>query len=500
LRPIETLLLLANLLTFTGLALPLPRATGWMGHSAPVALLAAGTQILAEGPRWQMIPAYALTGLLFLIWLWRVVATGHIVRGRAHGLAKGLAIGLGLLTMGVSIALPNVFPVFRFPHPNGPYAIGTLTYHWIDTARLEAFGAHPHNPRELMVQIWYPAAADSSPRRAPYMQDADLVTSAFARIHSKPALVFGHFKFVTTNAIPSAPVADAQANYPVLLFLEGVTGFRQMNTYQVEHLVSHGYIVAAIDQPGAAADVVFPDGRQVTGMTLSQVHASIDSSYIAEPSAPRWIGRVPTGVGMIRYFAQDAVFAMEQLAALNRTDPNGILSGKLNLQRVGAFGVSLGGIAVAEACHLEPRLKACLMMDAPMPTDVVESGLQQPSMWITRDADAMRLERQWAGGWSETEIQAHQSTMRAVYLSLPGAGYFVQVPGMFHSNFTDIPNWSPWTTQMRLTGPIDGQRGHDIVNAYSHAFFDRHLLNRTAGQLDATTTRYPEAQLESRRP
>ena len=28
-----------------------------------------------------------------------------------------------------------------------------------------------------------------------------------------------------------------------------------------------------------------------------------------------------------------------------------------------------------------------------MPADVVKSGLQQPSMWITSDADAWRLQR-----------------------------------------------------------------------------------------------------------
>jgi pimeloyl-ACP methyl ester carboxylesterase len=235
-------------------------------------------------------------------------------------------------------------------------------------------------------------------------------------------------------------------------------------------------------------------------MTLEQVHASIDSSYMPDPRAPKQIGAVPTGVGLIRYLAQDAAFVLDQLASLNRADPKGILSGRLNLQRVGAFGVSLGGIVVAEACHHEPRLKACLMMDAPMPTDVVASGLQQPSMWITRDADGMRLERKTAGGWSEPEIQAHQATMRAVYESLPGAGYFVQVRGMFHSNFTDIPNWSPWATQMRLSGPIDGQRGHDIVNAYSLAFFEWHLVDPTTAQLDLNKARFPEVHFESRRP
>jgi hypothetical protein len=47
----------------------------------------------------------------------------------------------------------------------------------------------------------------------------------------------------------------------VLIFSHGRGGYRQHNTMQVEELVSHGYIVAAIDHPYAATGVVFPDGR-----------------------------------------------------------------------------------------------------------------------------------------------------------------------------------------------------------------------------------------------
>ena len=90
--------------------------------------------------------------------------------------------------------------------------------------------------------------------------------------------------------------------------------------------------------------------------------------------------------------------------------------------------------------------------------------------------------------------------MRAVYQSLPGAGYFVQVPGMFHINFTDLPNWSPWAAQMLLAGPIDGQRGHDIVNAYSLAFFDQQLSGRAASLLEGSTGPYAQVLVESRRP
>ena len=74
--------------------------------------------------------------------------------------------------------------------------------------------------------------------------------------------------------------------------------------------------------------------------------------------------------------------------------------------------------------------------------------------------------------------------MRAVYEGLAGAGYFVRVPGMFHSNFTDIAIWTPMSRVLGLSGTIDERRAHDIVNAYSRSFFDRHLGSRPTELLD----------------
>jgi len=257
-RPIETLLLLANLLTFCGLALPLPQAMLWLRYAALIALLIAVAQVLVEGARWQMIPAYALTGIFFLIWLLPKITR---VNWATNRFVIGLTVGLGVLALALAIALPIILPVFHFPQPSGPYAIGTLTYHWIDTSRHEIFSTDPHARRELMVQIWYPAQANASAPRAPYMQDARALSPALARLAHWPGFVFEYLQYVTTHAAASVPVAPDQPNYPLLIFLEGLSGFRQMNTFQVEALVSHGYIVAAIDQPYAAASVVFPDGR-----------------------------------------------------------------------------------------------------------------------------------------------------------------------------------------------------------------------------------------------
>lgn len=500
-RPIEILLSLTNLLAGLVLALPLPRAMLWTRYWVLIGLLITGAQVLVEHPRWQMIPAYTLTGLFFLIWLVQSSVpagglTAHILTNR---FVMGLGAGLGVLGLVVSIALPIILPVFRFPKLSGPYGVGTVTYHWVDASRPEVFSTDSHARRELIVQIWYPAKSSAASAQTSYLQDPDAVTTALAHLHNLPNFTLQHLAYVTPRAAEAVPIADARPSYPVLIFLEGLTGYRQMNTFQVEELVSHGYIVVGIDQPGAAATVVFPDGHQIVGLSKAQMEPLTQQSASPAETAPLLNGRAFKD-GIIPYFAQDVSFTLDQLAAINAADPKTILTTKLDLQRTGIFGVSFGGIVGAEACLNDPRLKACLVMDVLMTADVVQQGLQQPSMWITRDADTMRLERQKAGGWTEQDIEQTQTTMRAVYNSLPGAGYFVQVPGMFHIDLTDLTNLSPMFPNIGFSGPIGGQRAHDIINAYSAAFFDKHLNDRAAALLDGPAEHYPDVRFEARRP
>jgi len=125
------------------LAVPPLRAVRWTGSLPAVAVLIAVAQMISEGPRWQIVPADVLTGLFFLVWLMR--------RARPAGrpvnrLAAGLAIGLATLALLISAALPIGIPVFRFPRPGGPYAIGTVTYDWVDATRPEVFTADPERP------------------------------------------------------------------------------------------------------------------------------------------------------------------------------------------------------------------------------------------------------------------------------------------------------------------------------------------------------------------
>jgi predicted dienelactone hydrolase len=500
-RPVEILLVVANLLTFMVVAVPRLHAARWMGSVVLITLALAVVQVLLEGPRWQMAPAYVLTGLFVVVWLVQSsVPVGGIVKQiLTSRVVAGFAIILGIIGLGLAAALPILLPVFHFPRPSGPYAIGTVTYQWTDVSRREVFSPDNKRHRELMAQVWYPARKGSASSHTLYLPDADAVTTALAQLHNFPDFFLTHLTYVTTHAAASVPAADAQPSYPVLIFLEGQTGYRQQNTFQVEELVSHGYIVVGLDQPGAAASVVFPDGHHIAGLSKTQIDPLIQQSVSPAEQAPQLFGQTWKR-GIIPYLAQDVSFTLDQLAALNTRDPKGILTGKLDLQHTGIFGMSGGGMVGAEACRSDPRLVACLMMDVAMPADVVEKGLRQPGMWMTRPADTMRLERQKAGGWAEKDIEQTQSTMRAVYSSLPGDGYFVQVPGMFHIDFTDLDLLSPLFPTIGFSGPIGSQRAHEIINAYALAFFDKHLKGEPQALLDGPAAHYPDVIFEKRGP
>jgi pimeloyl-ACP methyl ester carboxylesterase len=493
-RPIETLLIVANFLTFLVLAVPRLRTIHWIGYAVLITPALAVVQIFLEGPRWEMVPAYVLTGLFLIVRAGqRLVKTNWAAkRSLSRRLVMGGAIVLCLPGLGLSAALPTVLPVFHFPRPSGPYQIGTLTYHWVES-RHEIFSTDPNAHRELMAQVWYPVKGDTSSVRAPYVQDASALSAAITRAHDLPGFTFDHFQYVTTNAIPSAPVATDRPNYPVLIFLTGLSGFRQANTLRIENLVSYGYIVVGLDQPYTAASVVFPDGRQITGWTDAQLSPFYYQSLSPVEPAPTLNG-VVLKQGIIPYLTQDVSFTLDQLTALNTADPNGILTGRLDLQRAGIFGHSLGGMIASEACHTDSRLKACLMMDVAMPAGVVQAGLRQPAMWLTRPASDMRLEQ-----WKESDITQTLNTMRAVFNEEPaGDGYYVSVPGMFHLNFTDAPLFTPLGPLAGFTGPINAQRGFDIVNAYELAFFDQHLEDHPATLLDGPSKDYPEVSFSKR--
>lgn len=463
-RPFEALLLLCDFTALVSLAAGSWRGKAWPASAAmataTLAVVAAAVQAAVERPDWRMAPAYGLAAALMMIAFRRQAAS--LLETRIFGVVGAL----GLL---LAIALPLTFPVFRLPPPDGPHAIGSRTYHWVSATRDEPFTSNPGDRRQLMVQIWYPAEPVAGARRLAYIEDGATL-APLARLLGLPGFIFGHLTSSRTNAVADTPVAKGGGRFPLLVFSHGRAGYRQHNSALIEHLVSHGYVVAAIDHPHAASGVRLPDGRIIA------LDPRMSDRAFVERHIP--------------VLASDVSMALDELA---RLDAQGPFARRLDLERVGVMGVSLGGETTALACLRDPRPRACMIIDVWIPDAVLAEGLDQPTLLLTRDLATMRAE-----GWREADAIETDSEMRALFQRLQGGGYLVRAPGLYHLDFADTALMSPVTGILGLTGPGDPARARRIVNDFALAFFDRHLKGAAAPLLDDSSGRYPDALVERR--
>src|ERR1700722_3259012 len=179
--------------------------------------------------------------------------------------AHGFGQAGGQASASQSAPVPGVVP--RLPMPSGTFGIGRVGYDWTDTARPDRFSADPKAHRELMVYLWYPTAKAAEAKGA-YLPGAQAMDKAPA-IQGRMREGYGaNWPLIVSGAIFShvadgASVAKSPTQFPVVLLSHGVGGSGFGYTSLIEDLVSHGYVVAAIEHTETAGVVAFPDGRLV---------------------------------------------------------------------------------------------------------------------------------------------------------------------------------------------------------------------------------------------
>ena len=366
-----------------------------------------------------------------------------------------------------------IFHSTLFVKPMGKYAIGTVSYWVTDPDREEIFITDKHQARQIPIQVWYPAENTTHPDYAPYIPEVTKVSKAISELLHIPKALLYPLQFKRSNALVKAPVNKGKAQYPVLLYLTGLYGHRCISTFQIQELVSQGYIVVGIDCPVAVALATFPDGSTLKSLPRTLINPMLNESLTEENPLLSYNGKTFEG-GLIAYFAKDVSRVIDFLTSLNTNDPNHLLYNKLNLDRLGAFGVSLGGIIVSEASWKEPRIKVNLIMESRIPLKIAQTGLRVPTMVITRPAEAMRTERERSGGWTESDIQEHLNTMGNLCKNT-AESEFVQIPNIFHVDFTDAPLWVPFPHLLGFSGKTPIEETHQKLNELTLTFFGKHL-------------------------
>jgi predicted dienelactone hydrolase len=469
-RPFEILFLIPNLVRF-GWWIVLPgRQSRWLNWLPGLAVLLLIAQLLIEGYRWQLLPAYALTLLVFGLALVGQIRSGRTTRRRATSIVLGI---LGSVLIIIVALPPLLLPIPQDLPLSGPYRVGTITAHWVDPSRQEIYSGQANEPRELMVQLWYPTEPTVTTTVAPWLDHVEVLGPALAARLNLPPYFLDHLKYVNTQSHRDAPVSSAEARYPVLLFSHGWGGFRAQNTHQVEELASHGYIIAAIDHTYDAAATVFPDGR-----------VALHNDGILTGTSPAELQQA--AARLVDQRAGDLAFVLDQLTQLNAADPNERFTNRLDLSRVGVFGHSMGGGTTIEFCAHDARCQAALTMDAylpPVSTDVYTNGLRQPLL-------ALFSER-----WPSAE---NNRLFNQLFQAPGGDAYHAVIAGTAHYDFSDIPSLTPIASLLGLKGPLSAERVTRIIDDYSLAFFDRYLKQQPAPLLDGPASSFPEVQFRAR--
>ena len=237
------------------------------------------------------------------------------------------------IVIAVVWALVRVYP--ELPSPGGSFPVGTTRW----DAGLRGAAGSPSDPGlcSITVRLWYPADPGTGVGPAPYdWRDEGILSAA---------------RWVKTGANLDTAVATAQARYPVLLYFPQWDGAPVPYAAMARDFASRGFIVAVVGYDA-------PDCAKVDGAAVSSTGSDLDLS-----SAAAFARTVEIADTKITRVAVSATKVLDALEALDRDDPQGRFTGRLDLSRTAAIGHSLGGAIALQVAWLDAQIKAVIDLD-----------------------------------------------------------------------------------------------------------------------------------------
>lgn len=255
-------------------------------------------------------------------------------------------------------------------------------------------------------------------------------------------------------AIADAPF-ETESPAPVLLYSPGWFGTRTQSAAQAANLASHGFVVAACDDVAsdAASD---PDHG-----------ASFDFS--SEAATQLSIER--TG----RHVERQAALLKDVLDALAGPDARQF-SGRLNLDRVGVLGYSIGGAAAVQLASMDKRVAAVFNLDGGLFGAAADARVGAayfvmsskeafpPASALTSPEPARR---------NNAIVTARDNERQALMASGPNS-YWAAIDSADHADLSDA--LFTLTRRSALRSPLERFGVSAAIRAYEVAFFREILL------------------------
>ncbi|MDA7027407.1 dienelactone hydrolase family protein [Bacillus sp. CLL-7-23] len=432
-----------------------------------------------EGYRWQMFFVYLISSILTIYIIFRMRLRIKVGKPLAY-----ILFFLMFMMLILSTFASLYIPVFDLPKPDGQHTVGTKTFHLVDQDRDEVLTKDPHDKRELMIQVWYPADHTNLQKPKPLFPEDKQIFKKYIQTYASgwhlPEFVFDYWRYINSNSYENAEILSSKKSYPLVLISHGYGTGRMMHTAQAENLASHGFIVVAIDHTYSTTATVFPDGR-ITGLTTD-----LDGT----PEKSTKLGGIWT---------KDTEFVISQIKKMNNT----VFNGKIDLNHIGIMGHSFGGATAFNASYANPEIKAGINMDGSLYNLDKKHAISKPFLFIESDDFITIKNKVDKNSFSDKEIKDSGLTKKEFMMMIKtrkkefhiiDQASLIHIDGTGHYNFTDFQLFSKILKQMGMTGEIDHKRSAFIVNQYVLDFFNKHLKGVGGDLISRPNPDYPEVK------
>ena len=356
-----------------------------------------------------------------------------------------MRFGLVVSTMAAILVAPlsAIASNIALPPLGGTHAVGKVSYQLTDPTREERFTKDPSDRRNIGVQIWYPRDSTTSDEFPAYLEGVAQKDLLDAKV---PAAIIPELRSLKTRSIPNAPIKSGTEKYPLLVFSPGYGGnFPRTHLLQIEELASHGYVVMGL---------IHLDPQ--TKITRKAINAALKER-----------------VSDVQYLLQ----SLQQ----NTASQSSIVQ-RIDFQRLGILGHSMGGTTAAEVMYRNHRFNAGISLDGQGSRSVAQQGLSKPFMLI-----------------NQYHMSMNEPTQENIYQRSRNQTYSVSFKGAAHDAFTDIPflaslfpqyNFDPLLSPLpAIPGDPNPRRLNPLrtmqqINDYTLAFFERHLKGKAVPLLN----------------
>ena len=386
--------------------------------------------------------------------------------------------------------------ITTLPRPDGPYQVGRIHLNFVDEKRVDPFRQADGKCRDIPILIWYPTDDPGERPALKLLKRQDLLSLKRYFLYK---VIPDRICDITTHSYEGAPVSGKNAQFPILIFNHGFSGYLEQNTILMEYLASFGYIVVSVGHPydGVAS---YPDGRsipvdleaiKVLSREARQNQGAFNKNIkllarndLSMEEMRRYTKNYLQASrpmnGKVELWVADIRFVADVLEKMNAGSIESGFTGRLALEKgIGVFGQSYGGAAAILACCLDKRLRCGINLDGAMYGGLeAKYKYEQPALYMDSDMLPGRSRYFFHINGDDT--------------------YHVTVKGSRHLDYSDCTYIAKnWLLQlMQLVGKLDGSLMIRITNDYVRSFFDKYIKQIEAPLLEQPP--YPEVVFEKR--